>query len=353
MRKLVQVMCRASQGRVSGARGAAALLALLAPLALLGLSALGAARSFASHVVRTEVWAFTGPWDPASDASLGRHAGDLDVAITGWIALDSATAAPVLPSPYRDAFRPVGAAPARFAIVTSWQGLSFHPSSVRTLGSNPVRLAQAAQRIADASRRSGYTGLVLDFEEQTPGDLTRLVAVIRAITDSAHSHGLSRVAVAVPAADTASYPTRALLAATDLVIPMLYDQHWDTSPPGAISDPSWVRASLAVRLTGVDRNRIVAGLPTYAYRWPRGRSGEQISYDEARRGAARGGTRLARDRATETLHATERNGDQLWATDAVLLRTLVDVARSLGVERVSLWRLGQEDPAIWRAGVLR
>jgi spore germination protein YaaH len=348
MRKLDQVMCRASQRRAPRARCATA-----AAIALLGLAAIEAARPLAARAARTEVWAFAGPWDPASDASLARHAGQLDVAVTGWIALDSATAAPVLPSPYRDAFRPVGAAPARFAIVTSWHGLSFHPRSVRTLASNPVRLGRAAQRIVDASRRAGYTGLVLDFEEQAAGDVPQLVSVIRAIADSAHAHGLSRVAVAVPAADTAAYPTRALLAATDLLIPMLYDQHWDASPPGPISEPSWVQATLAARLAGVDRNRIVAGLPTYAYRWPRGRPGEQISYDEAQRFASRGGVTLARDRATETLHATERNGDRLWVTDAALLRQLVGVARSLGVDRVSLWRLGQEDSAIWRAGVLR
>ena len=301
---------------------------------------------------RTQLWTFTGPWDTASDTSLARHADAIDIAVTGWIALDSATAAPVWPSPYNDDAR-LPERTARFAIVTSWHGLSFHPSSVRSLGSNRVRLGQVAQRIAEVARRAGYRGLVLDFEDQEPRDLSRLLAVVTAITDSAHAHGLNQVAIAVPAADTAAYPTRALLAVTDFVLPMLYDEHWTTSPPGAISDPAWVRGTLAARIAGVDRNRIVAGLPTYAYRWPRGKAGEQLSFDDARRGAERSGAKLTRDASTQTLHATAPNGDQYWVTDAELLRTLVGVVRSLGVERVSLWRLGQEDPAIWREGVVR
>lgn len=302
---------------------------------------------------RTQIWTFTGPWDAASDASLTRHSGAIDVAVTGWIALDSATAEPVLPSLFRDDPRAAGPTAARFAIVTSWHGLSFHPSSVRTLASSPARLGRVAQRIAVAAKQAGYRGLVIDFESQEARDLPRLLTVVMAITDSAHAHGLKQIAIAVPAADTAAYPTRALLGVTDFLLPMLYDQHWDSSPPGAISDPAWVRSTLAARIAGVDRARIVAGLATYAYHWPRGKLGEQLSYADARRAAERAGAKLTRDAVTQTLRGAAPNGDEYWVTDAELLRRLVGVVRSLGVERVSLWRLGQEDPAIWRDGVLR
>ena len=312
------------------------------------------ARALAQTRPSMEVWAFTGPWDAASDSSLARHANALDVVITGWIALDSATAQPILPSLYADRFTPSRERTQRFAIVTSWHGLRFHPTSIHTLAASPARLGDAAHRIAEAAQHAGYRGLVLDFEGHEPGDLPALLRVVKAVTDSAHAHAVRRVAIAVPAADTAASPTRALLGATDLVLPMLYDQHWDSSPPGAISDPAWVRSTLAARLgAGIDRDRIVAGLGTYAYRWPKGKPGEQLSYADARAAAARGGSAFARDRASQTMHAAQANGDQLWANDAALIRTLMGVVRSLGVSRVSLWRLGQEDPAIWGAGILR
>jgi spore germination protein YaaH len=39
---------------------------------------------------------------------------------------------------------------------------------------------------------------------------------------------------------------------------------------------------------------------------------------------------------------------ELWVADAELLRELVREAQELGVRRVALWRLGLEDPAVWR-----
>jgi spore germination protein YaaH len=48
------------------------------------------------------------------------------------------------------------------------------------------------------------------------------------------------------------------------------------------------------------------------------------------------------------LHALEPGVWELWMTDAELLRVLVDQVTGLGVRRIALWRLGQEDPDVWR-----
>jgi hypothetical protein len=37
----------------------------------------------------------------------------------------------------------------------------------------------------------------------------------------------------------------------------------------------------------------------------------------------------------------------IWVTDAALLERLVAESKALGVRRFAMWRLGQEDPAIW------
>ena len=77
-----------------------------------------------------------------------------------------------------------------------------------------------------------YAGLVLDFEALDARDLPALLRVVKAITDSAHAHGVSTIAVAIPATDTAAYPAKPIVGVADLVMPMLYDQHWSTSGPG-------------------------------------------------------------------------------------------------------------------------
>ena len=92
--------------------------------------------------------------------------------------------------------------------------------------------------------------------------------------------------------------------------------------------------------------RVIAGFPTYGYRWIRGQPTEALGFDDARRIAAAAGVSLARDAATQSLRARGADWD-LWLADAETLRALVDVARELGVNRFALWRLGREDPAVW------
>ena len=303
-----------------------------------------------SSAQRPEVWAFTGPWDRQSDASLRSYGASLDAVVTGWIGLDSVTAMPILPSLFPDTIRPRTRTPVswrRMAIVTAWHGDRFHPRTVRRLAAESSLLARAAHAVATHAEEMRYGGLVLDFESLERSDLESLVRVVRVLTDSAHAHGVSPVTLAIPAADTIAYPARPLLGATDLLLPMLYDQHWAEGEPGPIADPAWVRSMLAIRVREAGAGRLVAGLPTYGYRWIRGRPTEHLSFADARRIAKRTGIPLTRDTSSQTLRAVRRRSWEMWVSDAGQLRALLTVVRQTGVGRVALWRLGQEDERIW------
>src|SRR5688572_8361862 len=142
---------------------------------------------------RKSFWAFTGPWDARSDASLRANAARLDAAVTGWVALDSLTGDPLLPSAYSDTMRLPAGTPRRFALVTSWHGLGFHATPIRVLGAGAARLARVASRIARYADSMRYTGLVLDFETLIAADVPAQLAVVRAIRDSAKAHGVTTV----------------------------------------------------------------------------------------------------------------------------------------------------------------
>src|SRR5262245_21312715 len=251
---------------------------------------------------RAELWAFTGPWDPRSDTSLRANAARLDVAITGWIGLDSGTALPIIPSLFPDTMRLSKGTPRRMAIVTSWHGTRFHPRTVRKLASDQARLARAAGIIATHAASMRYAGLVLDLEALARADLASLLRVVHTRTDSAHARGVSQLIVAIPPADTDAYPARPLVRIADFVMPMLYDQHWSTSRPGPISEPDWVRNTLAMRIAEVGTGKVIAALPTYGYRWRNGHApAEDVTFPEAKRIAAQSGVRLVRDTRTATL----------------------------------------------------
>jgi spore germination protein YaaH len=319
-----------------------------ATLATLGLAAACGAQS-PDRPGRAEYWAFTAPWDQASAVSVARNGPKLDAVVTGWIALDSVSGQPFVASAYRDNQR-LPRTTRRFAIVTSWHNDRFHATSIRALAASSALLGKAAGWIADHAASAGYQGLVLDFEELEPRDLRAQLAVTRAIRDSARSRGIGLVATAIPAGNMASYPARPLLDVADLILVMLYDQHWLTSEPGPISAPSWVAQSLAARVAeagGADR--VVAGLPLYGYRWTRGAPTEIVSFGDAQRIAAQTRTPLRRDAASFTLRAQRSPDWDLWVTDVELLRRLMADVRRTGVRRFSFWRMGQEDQAVWGA----
>ncbi len=292
-----------------------------------------------------ELWAFTAPWDPASDLSARRNANKLAVIISGWIALDSATARPL--ELFSDSLRTTGGS-RYYALVTSWHNDRFHPEVILALGKNETLLGQTAGTIAMRASASGYTGLVLDFEGHAKRDLPTLLRVSKVIADSARARKVSSIAIAIPAGDTAGYPAMPMLGFADFVMPMLYDEHWSGSPPGPVASPDWVRRTLGVRVAEVGANRIVAALPLYGYRWGRDKPGETIGYLDAQRLAAEAGTILDREPSSQTIRARREGQWELWVTDERLLSTLMKDIEGQGVHRFAFWRLGLEDPAVWK-----
>jgi spore germination protein YaaH len=320
---------------------------LAAMLVWLGLAVACAAQN-PDHRSPTEYWAFTAPWDRASAASVARNSAKLHAIVTGWIALDSATGRPFVAAAYKDT-QQLAPGTGRLAIVTSWHNDRFHARAIRALAAAPTLLGESARWIAEHAASGGYQGLVLDFEELEPRDLEAQLAVARAIRDSARARGIRVLAIAVPAGNAATYPARRLLGIADFILVMLYDQHWLGSEPGPISEPGWVARSLAARIAEAGGpDRVVAGLPLYGYRWRRGAATEIVSFDDAQRIAAQTGTPLRRDATSFTLRAERPPDWDMWVTDVELLQRLVGEAHRMGIRRFSFWRLGQEDPAIWR-----
>jgi spore germination protein YaaH len=292
-----------------------------------------------------DYWGFTGPWDRRSDQSVEQHAASLSRVITGWITFDTTTFLPVQVYPDTLHTNPSQ----RMALITSYSGSRFHPEVIRGLGGSPQAAGVTAAALASLIDSAGYRGVILDFEGMTPRDLNALLAVSRAVADSVRSHGVQTVVIAVPAGDTAAYPAPLLLQSADLIMAMLYDQHWSASPPGAIASPEWVARNLGVRVAEVGAARIVAAFPLYGYRWRKAAETEVIGFDDARRLATMTNTPLIRDHSSATLHASSPEGWEIWVSDHVLLETLVREARELGVRSFALWRLGLEDSAIWES----
>jgi spore germination protein YaaH len=322
-------------------------------LSTLGAGALllGAACSSLPIVGRRapERWGFTAPWDPRSAASVRAHGAALDGIVLDWIPLDTLTGLPL--APYTDSLAALlPSSVRRMALVTSYLGDRFNPSLIRRLALDSAALNRSAAAISSRLQRGGYRGIVIDFEGMTGADTAVTRAVVATIAGAVHARGVGPVVIAIPASDTVGYPARLFETSADLLLVMLYDQHWATSPPGAIASPDWVRRTLALRVAESGAQRLVAALPLYGYLWRTDRPAETISFLDAIRLAAEAGVALERDPANATLRALRMGPDgwELWVSDALLLGALGREVSALGVSRLAYWRLGLEDPAMWR-----
>lgn len=277
--------------------------------------------------------------------------------MSGFITLDSTSLRPV--ALFHDSAAAANAAgnatinagnPRYMALLSAYQGSRFHPETIRILAENSVERARTAGAVGAMAAAAGYRGLILDFEGLTASDLGELMLVSKEIADSAHAHGVLPVAMAIPATDTVGYPARPLLNSVDLLVVMLYDQHWLTSPPGPIAAPSWAARALGMRVGEVGPSRLVAALPVYGYQWRTDSATAVLSFADAEQLARDAHVSLTRDPSSSTLHA-EAPHWSVWVSDAALVDTLVANGRTLGVTRFALWRLGLEDPRVWSNAV--
>ena len=293
---------------------------------------------------RTEWWAFATPGDTTTRTDTL----PLDAVVSGWIAFDTLTGEPRRFDRDTAAHR----AARRLALVTTWLGDGHHPAVIRALSADTARLTRAAARVAELAATGGFDGVVIDFAELQSPDVGPLVRVVGAIVRAARARGISPAAVAVPAADTAAYPAAPLLmAGADLVLVLLYDQHWSGSPPGAVAEPDWVRELIGARVAEVGAGRLVAVLPLYGYVWNRNDPGRPVTWLDAQRIAAEGGVSLDRDPSSHALRASRVGDWVLFAGDAEHVSRLAEEVMGAGVRRIALWRIGGEDPEVW--GIVR
>ena len=220
---------------------------------------------------------------------------------------------------------------------------------MRGLAASGGPLATAAGAIASLVA-PGSAGLILDFQEMAPEDLTQLTDVSRAIADSARAKSVKQIAIIIPAGDSAAYPAATLARIADLLIVRLFPEHGIGTPAGPIVSPPWFARGLGVRAGQIGVTRIVAGIPADGFLWSaRDSTARRVSYTEALQLAERASTSFVRDPASGNLHASSaRDGWEIWLADHELVERLIADGRRIGVTHFALFGLEGGDPELMR-----
>jgi spore germination protein YaaH len=143
-------------------------------------------------------------------------------------------------------------------------------------------------------------------------------------------------------------------AAVDQFIVMLYNEHgWPGSGPGSVVSSGWMTKVLGYTLTKVPANKVVAAISVFGFDFnlTTGRN-TYVTYAMAADLARRYNKTVIFDQDTLTpmfaYEDEQGNKHEVWFENSDSIIAKMRLAWREGISGVALWRLGMEDPGVWR-----
>ncbi len=327
----------------------------LAPLAVRDVFGIGPPK-FISHFYYVE--------DNAARQSLTRNARVIDVLSPAWLTVNAQgkVESTVDPRVLR------AAAAANATVMPTLVNKDFQADIASLVLTDDDVQSGVIGSVRDLVAQYGFAGIQLDFEEigaiyrETLSQFTaRLARELRPLR--------ARVTVAVPAPllpgggpdatgvawspnpRAAAFDYRALAASASWLTLMAYDEYTWGGQPGPVAGMPWVRACIEHVREQAGPSSMLLGLPLYHRRW----TGQKVSDGPFAAAAAL----AVKHSAIPVMHRVQQEKvlsfeegpvqNVVWFNDAESLRLRVALVKEYGLAGYSAWRLGQEDPEVWKS----
>lgn len=253
----------------------------------------------------------------------------------------------------------------------------FDQPSIHRVLTVPDARQRAVRSLAAMCRDNRLDGVQLDIENVNISDKDAFTSFVREATDSVHRAGCTLSAAVVPRSGEDPGPTsyhrwifenwrgaydyKALADTLDFISYMTYAQHTGNSPAGPVAGFPWMEEALKYVLSlGVPPGKISLGVPAYSDWWfpaydekagARMR-GSDISFAEAQAILAKSGVRAVWDDVQKAPFAAwDESGvfQHMWMEDARAFVAKLALVTRYRLRGYSVWLLGLEDPATWKA----
>jgi peptidoglycan-N-acetylglucosamine deacetylase len=291
-------------------------------------------------------------WDPASIVSLRGNLSRLTHLVPEWLALKNGqgdvddTSDDQVIRIANDAKLPILAEINNFRAEQGWQAGDLH----KVLNSSTAQ-ENLIDNIYSNLVEHKFAGVNIDFELLKTGDREKMVAFMTALAAKLKPAGLI-VTESVPTDDSA-YDLKRLAGICDYVVPMVYDEHYQSSAPGPVASEDWFYAQLESLKKVLPPSKTVVGFGNYGYDWIIGsnRGGVEVSYGDVIAAAeANKNSSASWDASMENpvlRYQAGKDQHEIWFLDAVTALNQVQDISDAGFRGVGLWRLGAEDPGLW------
>jgi len=197
-----------------------------------------------------------------------------------------------------------------------------------------------------------YDGLQIDWELALSDDADWFIDFLSILKSKLNGKILS---VAVPARtktlskDAYTYSKLAQIA--DRIIIMAYDHHWSTSESGPVAGTQWCKKIAEYSKTQIPQEKLIMGLSFYGRAWR----------DDTDGGKAYKYSTLLNLMDEKNIKHIKRDEDLIpnftftkkmnitvWFDDYISLFERTKMYKSLDINALSFWRIGQEDKNYWQ-----
>ncbi len=306
-----------------------------------------AARAGDGHPI---VFGFYVNWDRGSIVSLRLNLNHLTHLVTEWLVLQNAQgdlddrSDPTVIAIASQAKLPIVAMVTNARDTDTWR-----PDDVRKILNDRSRRADLIQNIYNNLVEHKFAGVNIDFEQLEKRDREPLLTFMSELNVKLKPAGFL-ITQSVPVEDEA-YDLKRLAALNDYLVPMVYDEHYQSGTPGPVASQQWFEDELDKLAKLVPREKTIIGFANYGYDWIIGSTGgAEVAFSDVMVAAKANKAAIQWDRDTENpvlRYTSGQDRHEVWFLDAVTALNHLQAANDMGYRGVALWRLGAEDPDLW------
>ncbi|MGO1370125.1 MAG: glycosyl hydrolase family 18 protein [Senegalia sp. (in: firmicutes)] len=206
----------------------------------------------------------------------------------------------------------------------------------------------------------GFDGVNIDIEDVEIEDSNKLTSFFKELAEALSKRGYylsasvpSRVSDEDfnPFSDPFDYGE--IGKVVDEFDVMLYNEHgWPGSGPGPVVSIGWMERVLRYAITKMPRSKIMAAVSVFGFDFNLDtEKNSYVTFDSAMNLANKYNKEIIFDPQTKTPYFKyideEGNNHEVWFENNESIKAKIDLASSLGIKGVALWRLGMEDESMW------
>lgn len=226
---------------------------------------------------------------------------------------------------------------------------------IDTLLKSPDRRASAINNLEATIKKNNLDGVNIDFEMVPAADKDNLTTFMKELAARLKPQGYIVSMDVFPKENedndvSVAYDYAGLAKYVDKIMLMTYDNHGTWSDAGPIADIAWDERCLNYALQFIPKTKLYLGIAGYGYDWS-SKGTESLEYSAIANLANKFNAPIVLDDKSKSPHLSYTGADgishQVWFENSQSIGYKLDLMNKYDIAGIALWKLGDEDPAIW------